>query len=394
MSPSFNPSRRSLGTTLVAGALLAFTDPARAAAAAASPGSFKAADRLIGQAVESRGLAGAVLGVAVDGRTVLLRGYGLADLENGVAMRPDAVFRVGSATKTFTAAAVLRLVERGALSLNDPLSRFFPAFPRGGEVTIRQLLNHTSGITSYTAPRTIEQAQALASREWSFDALISYIAELKPAHDFDPGTRWAYSNSGYIILGAVIEKASGKSYARFLTEDLLAPLGLKDTTVDDFGEVVPRRAHGYDPASQTPLGFRNPGYLSLSVARSAGAVRSTAADLLAWHAALLGGKVLKPELLVEMTSPGKLNDGRNAGLAKVPPVWTSKSANYGFGLFLDQLDGRRTIGHGGAIAGFNAWHESFPDQRVTITLLGNTSYPAALNIAPGVAAAVFAELGR
>ena len=205
----------------------------------------------------------------------------------------------------------------------------------------------------------------------------------------DPGTGWSYSNSAYTILGAIIEKVSGKSYADFLRSEIFDPLELHDTAVDDLALIVPDRARGYDPSKAAPSGFRNAEFLPLSVAGPAGAIRSTAADLLQWHLALFGGKVLQPALLKEMTTPARLKDGRLGSKGRIPPIWIPETTEYGFGLFLGQLDGRATTGHGGAINGFNTWMETFRDQGVTILVMANASYPAAENTGPKVAQAWF-----
>jgi CubicO group peptidase (beta-lactamase class C family) len=344
---------------------------------------------LIAAAVRDRSLVGAVLGIAKDGRIQLIKGYGLADLENRVPMTDSAVIRVGSITKQFTAAAILRLADQGKLSVEDPLSRYVPDFPRSGEVKLRHLLSHTSGIASYTNPKYAAKARDAARRDWTLAGLSGFVAGFDPLYEFEPGTAWFYSNSGYILLGQVIEKVSGKSYRDFLRAEFFEPLGLAQTTVDEMGEVVPNRAHGYTPSKSARSGFVNPMFMALSVAGPAGAIRSTARDMLTWHLALFGGKVLTPASLRLMTTPTLLNDGRPTSKGRMPPIWGSKTAEYGFGLFIDRLDDRRTIGHGGAIPGFNTWMETFPDHGITIVLMSNTDYPAAEDLGPKVARALF-----
>jgi D-alanyl-D-alanine carboxypeptidase len=359
----------------------AIAQPAQPAAAAL--------DKVINQAVADRTFVGAAVGVAENGKVVLARGYGLADLEDRAPVTDKTVFRIGSITKQFTAALILRLADQGKLSISDPLSKYFPDFPRAKEVTLQQLLSHTSGISTYTNPKSAEEYVALARTEWTSDSLIAHIAAEKPGYDFDPGTGWAYSNSGYILLGAIIEKVSGKSYKDFLTTEILTPLGLKDTTMDDYAEIVPNRAHGYAKSATSPSGFANPDFLTLSGAGPAGAMRSTVSDMLAWHTALFGGKVLKPQSLAVMTTPTRLKDGRLSSAGRAKPDWAPAGTEYGLGLFIHDMDGLKSIGHGGAIPGFNAWLETYPDKHTTIVLLSNGDFPAAEGTGPKVAKAYF-----
>ena len=345
-------------------------------------------ERLITAALRDRALAGAVLGIARDGKIQLIKGYGLADIENRVPMTDSSVLRVGSVTKQFTAAAILRLVDQGKLSVDDPLSKYVPDFPRAGEVNLRHLLSHTSGIASYTNPRYAAKARDAARRDFTLPQLIQFIVTLDPLYEFEPGTAWFYSNSAYILLGHIIEKVSGKSYREFLQSEFFGPLGLAHTAVDQMGEVVPDRAHGYTPSKSSPSGFVNPMFMSLTVAGPAGAVRSTARDMLNWQLALFGGRVLSPASLTLMMTPTLLNDGRPTSKGRMPPIWGSPTAEYGFGLFIDRLDGRRTVGHGGAIPGFNTWMETFPDEGLSIVILSNTDYPAAEDLGPKVARAL------
>jgi D-alanyl-D-alanine carboxypeptidase len=367
----------------VAGAQATATKPAAEATAVDAVG------RVIDEAVRGHVFAGATVGVAVGGRISFIRGYGLADLEQRVPMTDSTVVRIGSVTKQFTAALVLRLVDQGTVSLDDPLAKFVPDFPRAAEVTVQQLLNHTSGIMSYTHPKVSGQLRDAARKDWTSKELIARIATLDPVYEFEPGTAWSYSNSGYMLLGAIIEKVSGKTYAEFLKSELLDPLEMTHTKVDELAEIVPGRARGYDPSKTASSGFRNADFISMGAAGPAGAMRSTASDLLKWHLALFGGKVLKPATLALMSSPGRLKDGRPSSKGRVPPNWVPETTEYGLGLFLGKLDGRATVGHGGAINGFNTWMETFPEERVTIVVLANTSYPAAEQTGPKVAQAWF-----
>ena len=319
--------------------------------------------------------AGFVIGVMQDGRVRLIRGFGSADLEHRVPVAERTVFRIGSITKQFTAAAVLLLAEEGKLSLDDTLAKYYPNFPRGGEVTLRQLLSHISGIHNYTSIEGFLPNES--ARRHSADELIAYIATAKPLYDFEPGAGWSYSNSGFFLLGAIVEKVSGQPLGQVMRTRLFDPLNMTDTRLDDPAEIVPDRAQGYDKAPGAPFGFTNTGYISVSVAAGAGAIRSTARDLLTWQAGLLGGKVLKPQSLALMLTPGRLKDGRLASAARAGAKPSDPPSDYGFGIAMGRQNGRRTIGHGGSINGFNAALTSYPDQRTAVVILTNTTGAAA-----------------
>lgn len=346
-----------------------------------------AVDAVAAKALADKAVAGFAVGVVENGRVRLARGYGMADLEARVPVTDRTVFRIGSVTKEFTAAAVLLLAEQGKLSLDDRLAKFVPTFPRGGEVTVRQLLAHTSGIRNYTS--VPDFMTAVAPRETSADALIAYMVAAAPVYDFAPGTSWSYSNSGYFLLGAIIEKASGQPYAQFVRTAILDPLGLAQTRFDDMAEIVPNRAKGYEKLATSPSGFANASHLSLSVAAAAGAMRSTVADLARWHEALLGGRLLNRASVALMTAPGRLADGRLASAARpTTPGQAGPRSDYGFGIATTMREGRRSIGHGGSINGFNATVQTFADARTTLVLLTNTDGGTA-TVLPALIGAIF-----
>lgn len=355
--------------------------------ASADAGLAGRVDAVAARALASGSTAGLAIGVSRDGRVLLSRGYGFANLETRTPVTADTVFRVGSITKEFTAACVLLLAERGRLSLDDPLAKFLPAFPRGGEVTLRQLLTHTSGVHDYTS--LPDFVTAISHQELSTAAMVDVIARERPLFDFPPGTKYSYSNSGFFLLGAVIERVSGQSYAAFVEANVLSPLGLRHTRPDSYAEIVPGRASGYDASKDAPGGFANADYISITVAAAAGAMRSTVGDLLRWHDALLGGKLLKPRSLAAMVSPGRLRDGRLASVTAPAVEDGIPRSDYGFGIATRVQQGRRMVGHGGSINGFNASLQSYPDQRTTIVLLTNTG-GGSYRLAPVLADAVFA----
>lgn len=302
------------------------------------------------------GTPGAAVLVMKEGKPLLRKAYGTADLELGVAMTPEHVFRIGSMTKQFTAVAVLMLMEQGKLALDDPMTRFLPDFPVGKRtVTIRHLLTHTSGLVSYT---DIPEWRPLQRKDMTVNELIGLTKD-KP-FEFEPGERWAYCNSGYILLGAVIEKAAGTTYEEFLRKNIFEPLGLKDTYYDSTTRIIPRRIPGYGPGSSN--GFANADYLSMTQPYAAGSLLSTIDDLAAWNEALLAGKLVKRESLETAWSNHKLKDGSATG--------------YGFGWGVGALDGKRMVSHTGGIHGFASIGILFPEEKLQILMLTNSTLPA------------------
>lgn len=360
--------------------------PAFAQAPAAKDGHpYAAIDRVVEDALRERLLAGAVVGIWEKGAPRLVRGYGFADLESTATMDANTVFRIGSITKPFTATALLMLAEQGKLSIDDPLSRFFPEFPRARDVTLRQLLNHTSGLHNYTALKDFERAER---QDYSTAEMVAFIAGMPKPYDFEPGTGWNYSNSGYVLLGAVIEKVAGQPLDKFLQTRIFDRLELRDTAIDDTVQIVPRRARGYERSRTSPSGFENTSYTSMSVAGGAGAMRSTATDLLRWQEALFRGELLKPDTLAHMIEPARLKDGRLSSEGRAQRAPNARPLEYGLGIMITELEGRRAIGHTGSINGYNAWILRFPQHDVAFVVLTNTS-AGALRIGPSLFKAFF-----
>ncbi|KPV51568.1 beta-lactamase, partial [Kouleothrix aurantiaca] len=210
---------------------------------------------------------GAALIAVRDGETILRRGYGMAQLELGVAIEPEMVFRIGSITKQFTAVAILMLAGQGRLALNDPITRFLPDYPMGdARITVEHLLTHTSGIRSYT---DMPEWLPLWRKDFTLTELIGLFKN-EPMR-FAPGTRWAYNNSGYILLGAMIEAVSGVSYESFLQQHIFDPLGMRHSCYDNTLRIVSGRVAGYE---KEPDGYRNAEYLSMTQPHAAGALAS------------------------------------------------------------------------------------------------------------------------
>lgn len=317
------------------------------------------ADSVSNAAVTERRTAGVSVAMVKNGKPVLAKGYGFADLENDVPATTETVYRIGSVTKQFTAAAIMRLMEQGKLSLDDTLQNFLPGYnTQGNRVTVRHLLNHTSGIRSYTSmgPRWGRSMRI----DLVPDSLVAIFAG--EPFDFKPGEQWRYNNSGYFLLGMIIEKLSGKTYGQYLQDEFFTPLGLKATIYCDQSPIIKRRAQGYEvrpPGGQ----FINAAPLSMTQPYAAGSLCSTVTDLVAWTQALSGGKVVSPASYALMTTPGTLNDGR--------------PHTYGFGLGVGSLRGHPKVGHNGGINGFvSELHHYVNDSLITVVLT-NTGAPTA-----------------
>jgi len=329
------------------------------------------------QDVDSGRVAGAAVAVLRNGKLVFAKGYGRANLELAAPVNARTVFRIGSLTKQFTAAGVLLLAEQGKLNIDDKLSLYLPDFPRANEVTLRDLLDHTSGIHNFTEGPVINKISTSGA---TVEELVTDIASQSPLYDFEPGKGWWYSNSNYALLGAVIEKVSGESWGAFMKAEIFDKLGMADTAADDARDVVPGRASGYTLIGGTAGKFRNADFTDMSVPYAAGALRSTAEDMARWNAALFGGKLLKPQSLKEMLAPGRLRNGAEnqtaiawPGAKAFPPPAGFVPGPYAFGLEHHSQDARRIIGHDGSIAGFDAVMQNYIDEGLTIIVLTNTN---------------------
>ncbi|MEW6207172.1 MAG: serine hydrolase [Acidobacteriota bacterium] len=293
---------------------------------------------------------GAAVIVVKDGKVIFRKGYGMANMELGVRIEPDMIFRIGSVTKQFTAVAILMLMEQGKLSLDDEITKYLPDYPtQGHRITIEHLLTHTSGIKSYTG---LPEWRPQWRKDVSLKELIDLFKD-KPM-EFAPGEKWNYNNSAYVLLGAIIEKISGQSYAAFLEKSIFAPLGMKSTFYDDTSRIIARRASGY---SKRKDGFVNCDYLSMTWPHAAGALMSTVDDLALWDAALYAEKLVKQESLKRAWTPYILKSG--------------KPTKYGYGWGILSIAGRRAIEHGGGINGFTCDGVRLPDDRVYVAVLTN-----------------------
>jgi len=342
-------------------ALLATALATTAARAQDTRALVRYVDSVATAAVAEHRTAGVSVAVVKNGRTVLAKGYGFADLENDVPATAETVYRIGSVTKQFTSAAIMRLVEQGKVSLDDTLQKFLPNFPtQGNRVTVRHLLNHTSGIKSYTSlgPKW----QRVNRLDLAPDSLVALFAN--EPFDFKPGDKWLYDNSGYFLLGMIIEKVSGKPYGQYLKDELFTPLGLKSTIYCDQAPLIKHRAQGY--AVRPDSTFINAEPLSMTQPYAAGSLCSTVTDLAAWTLALSSGKVVSPASYKLMTTPGRLNDG--------------KPLRYGFGLGVGTVGGHRQVSHNGGINGFISELHHYPDDSLVTVVLTNTGALTAVQL--------------
>lgn len=322
-------------------------------------------DAIVDSAMSTGSIAGMSVAVGRNGRVVHARGYGFADLEHEVPATEETVYNVGSITKQFTAAAVMTLVEEELLSLDTPISRFASLTHDQG-MTIGQLLSHTAGVADYT---TMDAWWRTIGREVSPEELVRFFQDAPTT--FPPGSRFSYSNSGYVLLGYALEEITSRPYGGYLNARLLSPAGLNDTRYCDHHTIVPNRARGYRIEGG---GYANARYLSQSQAYAAGALCSTALDLLRWGRALGRGTVLDESSYEQMTTPASLSDG--------------STIEYGFGLALGYLDGRRRISHVGGTLGYSSQLAYYEDDDVTVVVLTNTERANAAAIETRIARAV------
>ena len=325
-----------------------------------------AIDKAAQAAVAAGESPGLQIAVYKDGAPVLEKGYGSANLELNVPVGNDTVFRIGSVTKQFAAAALLKLEEEGKLSTKDKLAKYYPSYPRAADITLAQMLHHTSGLHSYTDDSVIldrEAALGLTTDQW-----VERFARMPKTQDFEPGTSWSYSNTAYFLLGGVIEKVAGKPLAAVLKDRFFAPLNLTHTALDDEKDIVPGRAEGYD--AEAPGKLKNAKFISMTIPGAAGAMRSSAGDLVRWNSALFGGKVLERTSFEAMITPGRLSNGELSSTA-MPKNGGAEMGEYGYALGIGKVEGHTRIGHGGGIYGFNTSLQEFPDDHVTIAVIAN-----------------------
>ncbi|HEV2490229.1 MAG TPA: serine hydrolase domain-containing protein [Candidatus Acidoferrales bacterium] len=372
---SVNPKRRKtqlVKLALLTAALCASGIAPRASfaqiknAADAGAAADKQVDAFVLGELHRQKIPGLSIAVMRDGKIIKAKGYGLANVELNVPASPETIYQSGSMGKQFTATAVMMLVEEGRLSLDDRIKKYFPDAPATWDnITVRNLLTHTSGIKNYTT-------KAMDYRkDYTEDDLVK-MAESLPL-DFPPGTDWNYSNTGYVLLGILIHKVTGEFYGDFLQQHIFKPLGMNTTRIISERDIVPNRAAGYDLVKGE---WKNQEWVSPSLNTTAdGSLYFTVLDLAKWDAALYTEKLLKRADLDQMWTIAKLNDGK------------PNKGNYGFGWEINNMNGHRLIEHGGAWQGFTTMICRYVDDKLTVVVLTNldSSHSDPEVIAHGVA---------
>ncbi len=344
---------------IVVCAMLVLAAHAVALSQVSSSDKARKIDEVLSLANKYRLFNGSVL-VAENGKVIHKKGYGYANMEWNIPNTPDTRFRLGSITKQFTSALILQLVDEGKVKLDGKLSDYLPAYRKdvGDKVTIHQLLNHTSGIPSYTG-----LAGFFANVSRNPFAVEDFIKQYASNDlEFEPGSKYSYNNSGYFLLGAIIEKVTGKSYETALKEKILDSLGMKNTGYDLHSPIIEKRATGYE---RTANGFRNAPYLDMSIPYAAGSMYSTVEDLYIWDQALYTDRVVSAQSKALMYKPTLEDYGYG---------WVVNQATFGNG-----APAAQRIMHGGGINGFNTLIIRFPQQKHLIVLLDNTSQGESLD---------------
>jgi CubicO group peptidase (beta-lactamase class C family) len=311
--------------------------------------------------------------LARNGKVVFEKGYGMANFEWDIPNSPSTKFRLGSITKQFTSMAIMQLSERGLLNVQDPIGKYLPDYPKpvADRVTIHHLLTHSSGIPSFTGLPSYEPNMPM---KVTVAQMIDRFKNLPL--EFEPGSTFKYDNSGYFLLGAIIEKVSGKPYDAFLQENIFKPLGMRDTGYDWSSVVLKNRASGY---TRGPAGLDNAPYLDMGQPYAAGSLYSTVDDLLIWDQALYTEKLVKSASLDQIFHPW---------------IAAGPMGQYGYGWGVSVVKGHRNIAHGGGINGFNTYISRFPDDHAVFIWLRNVIAPASPTMNQDLAAILLGEKGE
>jgi CubicO group peptidase (beta-lactamase class C family) len=313
--------------------------------------------------MEQQHIPGVALLVSRDGKTVQAEGFGLANVELEVPVKPETIFQSGSVGKQFTATAVMMLVEEGRLGLNDPLTKYFPDAPASwNEVTVRQLLSHTAGFGDYPDKFDFR-------KDWTEDELLKMVEGIPLA--YPPGTKWDYSNLGFLTLGILIHRVTGEFYGDFLQQRIFQPLGMQTTRIISEADIIPNRAAGYRLVKGE---LKNQEWVAPMVNTTAdGSLYFSVLDLAKWDAALYTEKLLKQSSLDQMWTPAKLKDGQ------------PNKEGYGFGWFIGERHGHRVISHDGAWQGFKTAIARYVNDQLTVVVLANLAEAKPDEIAEHVA---------
>jgi CubicO group peptidase (beta-lactamase class C family) len=315
--------------------------------------------------------AGMTIAVVSTGDTLLLRGYGERDRDKHLAADANTVYRIASITKQFTAAAVMRLIERGAVRLEAPITRYLPQYPQWSSVTVRELLNHTSGIKSYTS---VPEWRARWADDQTPAQLVAFVE--KAPFDFPPGSNWRYNNTGYILLGMLLEQVTKQPYSTLVAREFFAPLGMRSAGYCPSRPSDPAYAVGYDEEAGT---YRPTKYLSMTHPYAAGGLCMSVPDYLRWQSALYDDRIVSARSLALMAGPETLTVGDRRGT----------TTGYGMGLGRGSVGAHPTIQHGGSINGFSTQQYWFPNDSLSIVAFINTSGAEQNWLVDNLASAVF-----
>ena len=338
--------RRSSVVFVTACAIFSFAIPP---AQAQSPATTAAVTEYVKAEMQRQHIPGLSLLVVKAGKIIRAEGFGLANVELQVPVKPETIFQSGSVGKQFTATAVMMLVEEGKIGLDDPLTKFFPDAPAAWNgVTVRELLSHTAGFGDY--PKTFD-----FRKDWTEDEELKLIENIPLA--YPPGTKWDYSNFGYVTLGILLHRVTGEFYGDFLQQKIFQPLGMSSTRIISEADIIPNRSAGYRLVKGE---LKNQEWVAPVVNTTAdGSLYFSITDLAKWDAALYTEKLLKRSSLDLMWTPVKLKDGQ------------PNTGNYGFGWFIDQRNGHRCIHHDGAWQGFETAIDRYVDDHLTVVALTN-----------------------
>ena len=322
-------------------------------------------DKVVEAEMARQKVPGVAVAVVRQGTPVVAKGYGLANVEHNVPVTRETIFQSGSVGKQFTSAATMLLVEEGKVAVSDPVTKFFPDAPEHWKkILVRHLLTHTSGLPDYTAGMVDYR------KDYTEEELLKFAYGLKL--EFEPGARWNYSNTGYIVLGFLLRKASGQFYGDILKDRVFAKIGMKTARVISEEDIVPHRAAGYRLVRNE---LKNQNWVSPRLNTTAdGSLYLSLDDMLAWDAALRAQRLLKPESWNQVFAPVTLNSG--------------KTYPYGFGWQVDTFAGRRAQRHGGSWQGFQTHIARFPDEDLTIIVLANLAQSSPERIGNAIAAAL------
>ena len=374
---------RRAGSVLLA--LVALVGAVRVEAAALTPDTAAKVDRLVRDRLAGTGAPpGFAISILAEDGQVVSNAYGVADLEQGAPVGPNSVFPIASITKTFTALAILQLEQEGRLSTTDPLSRFLPDFPGSSGITLRDLLVHTSGIAEFTELSPFAQDQA---RDWTPDELIALIAKAPPLHP--PGEVCLYSDSGYILLGHIVEIASGQSFGDYVRAKIAQPLAMSSVAIGSHRDLIPHRVQGY---VRTGTAWFNAPYISLQAPWAAGGLLAKADDLVRLGPAIgADGPLLQAKSYAEMIAPVMLSNGSPCRL-NLP----SAEATFGYGLEIvrfDDLPNHRAIGKSGVFPGYSSYFATFEGSGLTVAAFANAdgSLPFTVETVHDIAKLILSE---